>query len=588
MDHPRVDADLELVASHHTVHSHLAGNSPPYLLSSYQENTMPNSLLTGVSGLIAHQRLLDVVGHNLANMNTTAFKSQRILFADLLYETIQPATSSNDGASGGTNPNQIGGGVKAAGTDRRFGQGALENTGGEFDFAISGGGFFSVTDGDSDFYTRAGAFSLDEQGFIVTPDGLHLKRFSSAGEPDGINPGFQIPGDPRIQIPLGASVEGSITNTVEVVGNLTAKSSPPIPQTFMSAQPFTVAGVDAVGTDTLNSFDTVTTPYAVGDRIVIEGTLNDGSAQVFAEYTVTATSTLQDLVDAINAEYTDATARIDQGNLIMESDLPGNSQLNLTLRNQVGNVGEGIPLGTHQLQLTTEGEEAGTAATIVTVYDIQGGAHELTIKFAKKTDDSWTMNVAVDPGEGVMLDGVVDNIMFNDSGDLVGSETPTVTMQLNGIAVPQTITFDFGNASSAAKLSHFNADSSVSATSDGSAPGVLTGVQVDANGEIKGVASNGKVFTMAKFAITGFSNPKGLVAVGDNLFIQSLNSGQPDIGEAGTGGRGLIRGGQLEASNVDVANEFTKLIVAQTGYNANARTITISAELLEELTNIIR
>ena len=138
---------------------------------------MPNSLLTGVSGLVAHQRLLDVVGNNLANMNTTAFKSQRILFGDLLYETIQPATSSNEGSNGGTNPNQIGGGVKVAGTDRSFGQGALENTGGQFDLAISGGGFFSVTDGNRDYYTRAGAFSLDEQGFLVAPGGFHVKRF---------------------------------------------------------------------------------------------------------------------------------------------------------------------------------------------------------------------------------------------------------------------------------------------------------------------------------------------------------------------------------------------------------------------------
>ena len=90
---------------------------------------MPNSLLTGVSGMLAHQRLLDIVGHNIANANTTVYKAQRALFSDLFYETINPATGGGDGESGGVNPNQIGGGVKLAMTDRKFGQGGLESTG---------------------------------------------------------------------------------------------------------------------------------------------------------------------------------------------------------------------------------------------------------------------------------------------------------------------------------------------------------------------------------------------------------------------------------------------------------------------------
>ena len=259
-----------------------------------QGRLMPNSLLTGVSGLLAHQRMLDVVGHNIANMNTTAFKSQRILFADLLYETIQPASGAGEN-QGGTNPNQIGGGVKAALTDRDFSQGALENTGGQFDFALDGPGFFTLTTDAGDRFTRAGTFTLDEQGFLVAPGGLHLKRFTNAGEPDGVNPGFQVPGDPRIQIPLGASIEGVVTEQVEVTGNLNAQQSPPTAQSLRSLRPFTVSGTNAVASDLLNSSDSVSTPYVTGDQIVIEGVRGDGSGQIFTTVDVGPSSTFQDL-----------------------------------------------------------------------------------------------------------------------------------------------------------------------------------------------------------------------------------------------------------------------------------------------------
>lgn len=551
---------------------------------------MPNSLLTGVSGLLAHQRLLDVVGHNIANMNTTAFKSQRILFADLLYETIRPATSSGDGNQGGTNPNQIGSGVKAALTDRNFAQGALDNTGGDFDFALSGPGFFTLMGPNGDLYTRAGAFTLDEQGYLVAPGGLHVKRFTSAGEPDGINPGFQIQGDPRISIPLGAPVEGVITSTVTLTGNLNAAARPATAQLVQTISPLEVGGAPATGATLLNSLDSVGVPYSDGDVIFIEGLPHGGSAQVFSPFTVTAaTTTVQDLINAIDAQFPDATAQLVQGNIVLESNIPGKSALSLSLRNDsVNNVGEGINFGQHQIYADVEGENPGTASAIVTVYDVQGGAHELTLKFEKQSDDIWDMTALMNSDEGMMIDDTIESVAFNDSGLLVGSATPTITMQVNGISIPQTITFDFGDPASSTRLSHFNDTSSLTASRDGSAPGALASVLVEGNGEIKGVATNGKVFTLAQLAITSFGNTKGLVANGDNLYTESLNSGQPDVGQAGAGGRGSIRGGQLEASNVDVASEFTKLIVAQRGFSANARTITISAEVLEELTNIIR
>ena len=373
-----------------------------------------------------------------------------------------------------------------------------------------------------------------------------------------------------------------------MVGNLNAHLNVAVAQTLRSSSPFTVSGAAAVAGDLINSLDTATAPYADGDRIIIEGVSSDGGTQVFSDLVVSSTSTVQDLVDAISSAVPDATARLEQGAIVVEADDTGRSLLTLSLRNDSANAGVGLSVGSHQFSTDEKGEAAGTAVAIATVYDVQGGAHELSLKFTKKTDDSWTLDTVMDPSEGTIVDGVIDNIMFNDAGEILGSDSPTITLQFEGISVPQTVRFDFGNASSATALSHFSADSSLSATADGSAPGNLTGVQIDSDGEVKGVASNGKVFTLAKLAIVAFSNSKGLVGQGDNLYSASLNSGQPEVGEAGTGRRGTITGGQLEASNVDVSTEFTKLIVAQTGYNASARTITVASELLDTLTDIVR
>lgn len=549
---------------------------------------MPNSLLTGVSGLLAHQRLLDVVGNNIANMNTTGFKASRILFADLLYETIRPATGASDGVSGGINPNQIGGGVKVAGVDKQFGQGALDNTGGSLDFAISGSGFFTLTSGTEQFYTRAGAFSLDEQNFLVGPGGLHVQRFSSAGEPDGVNPGFQVPGDDRIRVPLNSAVEGVITSKVEIAGNLNADSAVPSAQQMQMTSPFEVGGAAAVATDLLSAIDSITTPYGAGDNIVIEGTTHDGTSQVFSSFAVNPASTIQDLMNAIAGEYPNATVSLIGGAISVESNDTGPSSMSVTIRNDAANSAEGIPLQNHQFQLTREGEDPGTASVVVEVFDTQGGAHEVKLMFEKNSDDIWSMQAAINPANGTLINDTISNILFDDNGKFIGSGPSTITMQINGIAVPQTISIDFIGESIDQRLTHFSSGTSISGTPDGSPPGVLTGIQVDSSGDINGVASNGKVFTLAKLAIATFINPKGLIATGDNMFSTSLNSGDPQLGEAGIGGRGLIQGGQLEASNVDVASEFTKLIVAQRGFSANARTITVSSEILEELTNIIR
>ena len=547
---------------------------------------MPNSLLTGVSGLIAHQRLLDVVGHNIANINTHGYKAGRVLFADLLYETMAPAQGPS-ATQAGTNPNQVGGGVAFLATDKRFSQGSIEATGEQFDLAISGEGFFVVTDGTNDFYTRTGTFTVDEAGMLATVNGLYVKRFSTAGEADGINPAFQVSGDERIRIPERAAVAGVVTEHIRMAGNLDARNTEARTEVQQTNLPFLSGGAPATAGTLLNDLDNNNVNYTTGDKLTIDGFDHEGNL-VFVELDVSETTTMQDVIDALNAEVSGTTSSIDtSGRIVIESNEIGGSSLGVRLRDAAGNVGASQLLS-HDFLPVMEGKAADTYERLTTIYDVQGRPHQLKLQFTKLNNDVWTMDASMDSTLGVLTDGSIDSITFNDDGTLRVTSDAEITIQFEGIASPQTIKLSVSDPDSTDRLTHNAADSDLQVDPDGSAPGVINDIQVDTDGRIVGSASNGEIFTIAQLAIANFKNEKGLFSVADNLYGQSLNSGLPEIGMAASAGRGKIESGNLEMSNVDIAFEFTRLIVAQRGFSANARTITVSDEMLEELTNIIR
>src|SRR5207253_7694652 len=162
-----------------------------------------SSLFTGVSGLRAYQDMLNVVGNDLANTNTTAYKAQRTRFADLLYQTLTQATGVTSNSGGGTNPMQIGFGVKVNAIDQDFSQGSLEPTSGPLDMALQGNGFFVVNNGFQNLFTRSGAFGIDDKNFLVdTATGFRVQRFGIVGEGTALSPGFQAHGDNSIKVPL--------------------------------------------------------------------------------------------------------------------------------------------------------------------------------------------------------------------------------------------------------------------------------------------------------------------------------------------------------------------------------------------------
>ena len=181
-----------------------------------------NALFVGSSGLSANSTALDVVGNNLANLNTTGYKTQRTLFKDVVYQTLNSGSGSTQQV-GGTNPVQLGFGVTVGGVDSLLAQGNLTPTGRNLDAGIQGTGFFVMTDGQQSLYTRAGSFGVDSSGFLVDPaTGYRVQRSGVTGEATPTSPGFQVPGNQDIRVPFGAGLPGLQTTAVDFQGNLSS------------------------------------------------------------------------------------------------------------------------------------------------------------------------------------------------------------------------------------------------------------------------------------------------------------------------------------------------------------------------------
>ncbi|MFV0444648.1 MAG: flagellar hook protein FlgE [Planctomycetaceae bacterium] len=555
---------------------------------------MSNPLLTGVSGLNSHQQMLNVIGNNIANLNTTGYKARTAQFSDLLYTTMSTGSRGTPGVLGGTNPVQVGAGSRLASIDLNLTQGNLTSTGADLDLAIDGGGYFVAQNGQSQVYTRAGSFRLDANGFLVDPStGFRVQRFGTVGNPDGVNPAFQTPGSGDIYVPIGAVIPGQATSSASLSGNLPFTATGPLSQILTLSDSLTFSGGTVATSSTLlNSLDANTVDYSVGDSLTITGTDADGSP-VSTTLAVGPTTTVGDLITAISAAYPSATATLrPDGHIALEAATAGPAFLSLALRDQTGNVGSSN-LAVNPFITERSGKLADTVNGAFHVYDDRGDFHTLTVTFEKQSDGSWNLEATIPASGGTILDGSVTGLLFNDDGTfsrVAGSGIGDAALQFHftGQDDPQTISLSFGTPGSFDGMTSLSSGASTQFEQDGFGVGTLSTVQVNGDGLIEGIASNGRTIPLSQLAIAQFANPNGLVAVGQNYFGTSSGSGNPQIGTALSGSRGSIRAGELEQSNVDLALEFTRLIVAQRGFSANARTITVSSQILEELTNLIR
>jgi flagellar hook protein FlgE len=392
---------------------------------------MLRSLFSGISGLRSHQTMMDVVGNNIANVNTAGFKTSQTVFEDTLSQLLKAAGAPQGGA-GGTNPAQVGLGVRVGQVNTNFGQGAAQTTGRSTDLMIQGDGFFVVRNGNENLYTRAGAFSFDANGRLVTSSGSVVQGWAADGA-GNVNTNGPT-GD--IRLPMGTVLAPTASTTATVGGNLPADT-------------------------------------AVGQ----------------------------------------------------------------TLR------------------------------TSLTTYDDHGTEIALSANYTR-TAAGWDVTLT----RGGVTSGPTP-LTFSADG-----KTPTpASLTVDGVAV------DMG------RLTGYSGAATLAALGQNGAPmGSLSAFTISPDGTLVGVFSNGQKQSLGQVALANFNNPPGLEKVGGSMYRTTVNSGLAQMGTAGDGGRGALATGTLEMSNVDLAQEFTNLIVAQRGFQANSRVITSSDEIVQDLVNLKR
>ncbi len=565
---------------------------------------MSSALTVGVTGLKAHQTLLDVAGHNLANVNTTAFKASQVTFADVLGETVKTA-SGPSGSLGGTNPLQIGSGVAVATVSPNLAQGNTVNTNNPLDLALDGAGYFVLNDGTSDLYTRAGSLGVDSNSNLVDPaTGNLVQRIGSVGEAEG----FQASGISNIKVPYGVAMPAFATSTIDVSGNLSSDMVSDTPQTNVleSSLGFTTgSGESAVAATLISALDQFFGTPTTG-TLAIAGFNMDGTALTpGTALTVGAGTDLQDVVDHINSELSDAAndnadgtygvATLVGGKIVVTDGASGYSKSDFNLAYTAA-AAETFTTPDYFEISTVGGSEIKSVN--ITVYDSQGAAQVLTGAFVRtETDNTWDMVLTSISGsinsltaagrriEGVSFDG--SNGAYNG---LSGSDTAAFTVTFeHDTANPQVMTLDLGTVGKFDGLTQFAGTSTAAARDqNGYDSGSLTSVTVDTTGTVIGAFSNGIKKDLASLQIATFQNATGLQSMSGGYYQASANSGSAVANLAASGGAGRIKSGALEKSNADVSTEFVNLIQAQNGFQASARTIKVANDILGELVNLIR
>ncbi len=462
---------------------------------------MMRSLWAGVSGLQNHQTRMDVLGNNIANVNTNGFKKGRVTFQDMLSQTLAGAARPTDEV-GGVNPMQVGLGMQVSTIDTIHTQGALQSTGVMTDVALQGNGFFVLNDGDKRYYTRNGAFGLDQDGRLVNPaNGMRVQGWmaQTIGGNTFVNNAADVQ---DLVIPVGAKDPAKATTDVWFASNLD-KRTPEIPPNA-SAQSIQ-EGTWQTTFDIFDSFGRVHKLQVNFTKVV--GVPNRWQAEVLVDpAATTATNTRVQAGPAANATN---LFQLDFDNL---GALAG-------VRDAAGNA---VTAGALQAAVS---------------YDVP--------------------DVTLPPGAATVRQ------TFNLNLGTVGAYRDAITQ--------------FGDASSTKAVRQ-----------NGYGMGYLETFKIDQSGTITGVYTNGSNRVIGQIALASFTNPGGLEKAGDNTYQASNNSGAPNVGASGTAGKGKVIAGTLEMSNVDLAEQFTDMIVTERGFQANSRTITTSDQMLQELLNLKR
>jgi len=555
-----------------------------------------------IHGLYAHQKMPDVAGKKAGDVNVTASESDRINFSELLSEKIEKASQPIANV-GGANPLQTST-IGIPGIAPNMPQGNIVNTGNPLDLAIEGEGYFVLSDGQQDIYTRSGAFIVDSNLNLVDPvTGYTIQRIGSEGESDG----FQTPGDSNIRIPYGALMSANRTSQIKVSGNLSGDASiagGPQKQLIASNMDYTTkSGTVATTATELDQLDQFNGGSGIDGQleagesgmITISGYNPDGTAlRSGLTFTVNPTTTLGDFINHLNTSVLNgATASLVNGRIQIRDDTGGCSRADITL--SYSGTGSLTTPGYFEI-LTVGGEEVKNAG--ITIYDSQGDKHFLTGVFVR-TDrpNTWDMVLKSVTGDVIgitMANRRIENISFNardgSYAGLSGSDLPQFVITFaNDAANPQTIEIQMGTAGRLDGLTQFKGSSTAAVEEqDGYEAGILSAVSVNNEGMIIGAFSNGIKKNIARLRLALFQNTSGLESIGSGYFVPSAGSGDAVATRAMMGGAGTVHGGALEKSNADVTAEFVNMIQARNGFQANVRTLRVANEILREMSNLFR
>lgn len=519
---------------------------------------MLRSMYSGVSGLKAHQNQMDVIGNNIANVNTTGFKGSRVTFKEMLNQTISGASSPQDGR-GGTNPKQIGLGVQLGSIDNNMGQGSLQSTGKMTDMAIQGEGFFILNDGKQYMYTRAGNMSFDEEGYLVNSSNGNRVQGWLAQEDGTINDTSM---DNLEDITLDKTMDASASEEMILDGNIDASIENELKARSVdvgSGANTDRVSIDLSKTDNYNQWEFKLTAGSAGSSFDFD----TGYITYDEEGNITE---ITENIDGTGQDFTTNPPQID-----IDGD---------------GTYDDSIDVGS-----ATDYTSRAYKTFSTSIYDSLGIEHDLSIKAEKIADNTWQIDESdinlsgVDNTSISLSSGTEHVINFdNSNGRISSGEAVGITFDpIGGAASGQSINIDFS------ELTQFAGDMTADVNDvDGYSQGELKDFTLSDSGIIVGSYDNGYNKNLAQIGIAEFSNPAGLIKNGETMFSVSNNSGDPKIGSAGTGGKGLISSSTLEMSNVDLADQFTKMITSQRGFQANSKIITTSDEMLQGLVNIKR
>lgn len=548
---------------------------------------MMRSMYSAVSGLKTHQTRMDVIGNNIANVNTVAFKSSSVTFSDILYQTTSNASGANaTTGTGGVNAKQIGLGTTAAATKVSItSAGASETTGNPFDIRLTdknSTNFFIVNNGSENVFTRSGSFYVDGSGNLC---------MSSTGY---TVMGWQVD-----------ETTGEIRkDTVSALRIMQEKNLTSAPEATTQA---TIAGVldendtdvknDAGRVMNLNFYDNLGYQYTA--KFAIKSTGTDG------KYTVELTSVLDSNNQNIIKNLTKQEI----------SQIFGDYQADATL-GQYG-LAKGVKFDAANNQYEKDGkkyqvsadstvfQEVGNPTNTVSITEIFSGitttmANDIKDKTSKTNVEFDTATgQATVKGEKTSYDLVFDTSTGKFAS--IGGDTPSKMLNMSVLSSGllnrngnfQNITVDFSqclNYENGGK-STIGADAGATdgKTGKGRKLGAMTGISIDTSGRIYGTYDNGNTELLGQIAVAQFSNASGLEKVGESCYRTTLNSGEFDgIGVEISADGSSMTTGELEMSNVDLSSEFTTMITTQRGFQANSRVITTSDTLLEELVNLKR